>query len=224
VWEKINATARMRQVVVVIQKRPGGKRLPRKHDRCYTTNDVTCTKLAIFPAGTISFDHAAGWNDNVDRNGISDNTFTASTIHSHTWTCDEDGHLVHLMITVLASCGDTMACSTSGTCASSCFARLVSQRQLLTTFRPVTCANWHSCSEEQVAGAWVIQRMDQCDSSQVGICDLTGLCKLMIANFAMASSALDARFTAANVAARGCSQERAQGSISETHTVSTRFC
>jgi len=33
-----------------------------------------------------------------------------------------------------------------------------------------------------MAGARVIQKMDQCGSAQVGICDLTGLCKLMIAN------------------------------------------
>jgi len=94
VWEKINATARLRQVVVVIQERPGGKRLSRKHYRHYTTNAVTCTELAIFHAGTISFGHAAGWNDYANRNGKSDNAFRASTRHSHTWTCDEDGHLV----------------------------------------------------------------------------------------------------------------------------------
>ena len=84
VWEEINATARLRQVVVVFQERPGEKRLSRKHYRRYTTNDVTCTELAIFPAGIISFDHAAGWNDYVDRNGTSDNTFRASTRHSDT--------------------------------------------------------------------------------------------------------------------------------------------
>jgi len=94
VWEKINAKARLWQVVVVIQERPGEKHLSRKHYRRYTTNDVTCTELAIFPAGTISFGHAAGWNDHVDRNGTSDNTFRAFTRHSHTLTCDEDGHLV----------------------------------------------------------------------------------------------------------------------------------
>jgi len=96
VWEKTNATARLRQVSVVIHERPGGKRLSRKHYRRYTTNDVTCTELAIFPAGTVSFGHSAGWNDYADRNGTSDNTNIASIRHSHTWTCDEDGHLVAL--------------------------------------------------------------------------------------------------------------------------------
>ena len=91
VWEKIHATARLRQVVVVIQEeRPGEKRLSRKQYRRYTTNDVKCTELAIFPAGIISFGHAAGWNDYADRNGTSDNTIRASTRHSHMWTCDED--------------------------------------------------------------------------------------------------------------------------------------
>ena len=94
VWEKINATARLRQVVVVIHERPGGKRLSWTHYRRYTTNDVTCTELAIFPAGTVSFGHAAVWNDYVDRNGTSDNTNIASIRHSHTWKYDEDGHLV----------------------------------------------------------------------------------------------------------------------------------
>ena len=110
VWEKIHATARLWQVVVVIQERPGEKRLSRKHYRRYTTNDVTCTELAIFPAGTISFCHAAGWNDHVDRNGTSDNTFRASTrqaTHGHVMRMDI---LWHLMLTALASCGDTMAC------------------------------------------------------------------------------------------------------------------
>jgi len=60
VWEKINATARAGQVVVVIHERPGEKRLSRKHYRRYTTNDVTCTELAIFPAGTVSFGQPLG--------------------------------------------------------------------------------------------------------------------------------------------------------------------
>ena len=96
VWEKITATARLRRVVVVIHERPGGKRLSRTHYRRYSTNDVTCTELAIFPAGTICFDHAAGWNDYADTNGMSVNSNRASSRHSHTWTCDEDGHLVVL--------------------------------------------------------------------------------------------------------------------------------
>jgi len=81
-------------VVVVIHERLGGKRLPRKHYMRHSTNDVTCTELAIFPAGTISFGHAAGWNDYADRNGLSTNFNRASLTQSHTWTCDEDGHLV----------------------------------------------------------------------------------------------------------------------------------
>jgi len=91
---KITATARLRRVAVVMQERPGRKRSPRKHHMRNSTNDVTCTELAIFPAGTISFGHAAGWNDNADRNGQSVNANSASSTHSHTWTCDEDGHLV----------------------------------------------------------------------------------------------------------------------------------
>jgi len=94
VWENIAATARLRRVVVVIHERPGGKRLSRTHYRRYSTNDVTCTELAIFPAGTICFGHAAGWNDYADANGMSANSNRASSRHSHTWTCDEDGNLV----------------------------------------------------------------------------------------------------------------------------------
>ena len=60
----------------------------------HSTNDVACTELAIFPAGAISFGHAAGWNDKADRNGLSTNPNRASSTQSHTWTCDEDGHLV----------------------------------------------------------------------------------------------------------------------------------
>jgi len=94
VWEKITATARLRRVVVVIHERPGQKRLPQKHYMRHSTNDVTYTELAIFPAGTISFGHAAGWNDYADRSGQSVKANSASSTHSHTWTCDEDGHLV----------------------------------------------------------------------------------------------------------------------------------
>jgi len=94
VWEKITATARLQRVVVVIHERPGAKRLSRTHYRRHSTNDVTCTKLAIFPAGTISFGHAPGWNDYAERKGMSDITTRASSRHSHTWTCDEDGYLV----------------------------------------------------------------------------------------------------------------------------------
>jgi len=94
VWEKITATARLQRVVVVIQDRPGKKCLTRKQYMHHSTNDVTCTELAIFPAGTISFGHAAGWNDYADRNGHSTNSNSASSPHSHTWTCDEDGHIV----------------------------------------------------------------------------------------------------------------------------------
>jgi len=94
VWEKITATAGLRRVVGVIHERPGQKRLPRKHYMRHSTNDVTCTELAIFPAGTNSFGHAAGWNDYTDRNGQSAKANSASSTHSHTWTCDEDGHLV----------------------------------------------------------------------------------------------------------------------------------
>ena len=47
-----------------------------------------------FPACTISFGHSAGWNDYTDRNGLSTNHNKPSSTHSHTWTCDEDGHLV----------------------------------------------------------------------------------------------------------------------------------
>jgi len=94
VWEKISATARLRKVVVVIHERPGGKHLSRTHYRRNSTNDVTCTELAIFPAGNICFGHAAGWNDCADMNGMSTNSNRASSRHSHTWTCDEDGHLV----------------------------------------------------------------------------------------------------------------------------------
>jgi len=72
VWEKINATARLRQVVVIIHEIPGGKRLSWTHYRRYTTNEVTCTGLDIFPAGTVRFGHAAGWNDYADRNETSD--------------------------------------------------------------------------------------------------------------------------------------------------------
>jgi len=87
------------------------------------------------------------------------------------------------------------------------------------------CANWHSCSEEQMAGARVIQKMDQCGSAQVGICDLTGLCKLMIANLihcTMASIAVDARFTMSLPAE--CNQQREQGNSSETHPGYSWFC
>jgi len=93
VREKINATARLRQVVVVIHERPGEKRLLRTYYR-RSTNDVTCTEPAIFPAGTVSFGHTAGWNDCADRNDTSDTTNIASIRHSHTWTCDEEDHLV----------------------------------------------------------------------------------------------------------------------------------
>jgi len=102
--------ARLLQVVVVIQERPGEKRLSRKHYMRYATNDVTCTELAIFHAGTISFGHAAGWNDYANRNGTSDNTFRASTRHNHTWTYDEDGHLLAPDAHCPGSSGDTMAC------------------------------------------------------------------------------------------------------------------
>jgi len=81
-------------VAVVIHERPGGKRLPQKHYMRHSTNDVTCTELAILPAGSISFGHAAVWNDYADRNGLSTNCSRASSTHSHIWTCDEDGHLV----------------------------------------------------------------------------------------------------------------------------------
>ena len=60
----------------------------------HSTNDVTCTKLAIFLAGTISSGHAARWNDYADKNGRSAKVSSASATHSHTWTCYEDGHLV----------------------------------------------------------------------------------------------------------------------------------
>ena len=94
VWEKITTTARLRRVVVVIHERPGGKRFSRTHYRRHSTNDVTCTELAIFPAGTICFGHAAGWNDYADANVMSAISNRASSRHSHTWTCDEDGNLV----------------------------------------------------------------------------------------------------------------------------------
>ena len=55
VQEKITTTARLRRLVVVIHERPGRKRLSRTHYRRHSTNDVTCTELAIFPVGTISF-------------------------------------------------------------------------------------------------------------------------------------------------------------------------
>ena len=42
----------------------------------------------------MSFGHAAGWNDYADRNGLNTNPNRLSSTHSHTWTCDEDGHLV----------------------------------------------------------------------------------------------------------------------------------
>jgi len=81
--------------IMARHERPGTKRLSRTPYRRHSkNNNVTCTKLAIFPAGTVSFGHAAGWNDYADRNGMSDNTSRASSRHSHTWICDEDGHLV----------------------------------------------------------------------------------------------------------------------------------
>jgi len=60
----------------------------------HSTNDVTCLELAIFPAGTISFGHAAGWNDYADSNGRSANPNSAPSTLSHIWSCQEDGHLV----------------------------------------------------------------------------------------------------------------------------------
>ena len=81
-------------MVVVIHERPGQKRLPQKHYMRHSINDVTCTELAIFPTGTISCGHAAGWNDYADRNGQSAKANSASSTHSHTWTCDKDGHLM----------------------------------------------------------------------------------------------------------------------------------
>jgi len=50
--------------------------------------------LAIFPAGIICFGHAVGWNDYADTNGMSANSNSASSRHSHAWTCDENRHLV----------------------------------------------------------------------------------------------------------------------------------
>jgi len=89
------AIARLRRVVVVVQERPGDKRLPRKHYMRHSTTEVACTELAIFLAGTISFGHAAGWNDYAERNGFSTNPNRPPSTHPcHTWTCDEDGHLV----------------------------------------------------------------------------------------------------------------------------------
>ena len=84
VWEKITATARLWRVVVILHERPGKKRLTRKRYMRHSKNDVTCTKLAIFPAGTIGFGHAAGWNDYADRNGFSTNSNSAFSTHSHT--------------------------------------------------------------------------------------------------------------------------------------------
>ena len=96
VWEKITATARLWRVVVVIHDRPGQKHLTRKQYMRHLTKHVTCTELAILSAGTISFGLAAGWNDYADRNGYSAKSNGASSTHSHTWTCGEDGHLVVL--------------------------------------------------------------------------------------------------------------------------------
>jgi len=94
VWEKITTTARLQRVVFVIHDRPGEKRLTRKQYMRHSTNDVTCTELTIFPAGTTSFGHTDRWNDCADSNGYSTNSNSASSKHSHTWTCDEDGHIV----------------------------------------------------------------------------------------------------------------------------------
>jgi len=88
VWEKINATARLRKAVVVINESPGEQHLSQEYYRYHTTNDVTYTELFIFLAGTISFGHAAGWNDYADRTGTSDKTTRESTRHSHTSSVD----------------------------------------------------------------------------------------------------------------------------------------
>jgi len=58
----------------------------RTHYRCHSRNDVTCTKLAIFPASAVRFGHASWWNDYAATNGVSDNATRTSTRHSHTWT------------------------------------------------------------------------------------------------------------------------------------------
>jgi len=71
------AIARLRRVVVVVQERPGDKRLPRKHYMRHSTTEVACTELAIFLAGTISFGHAAGLNDYAERNGLNRSQQTA---------------------------------------------------------------------------------------------------------------------------------------------------
>jgi len=109
-YGSITATASLQRVLVVVHERPGEKRLPQKHYMRHSKNDVTYTELAIFPVSTIRFGHAAGRNDYADRNGLSINFNRASSTHSHTWTCDEDGHLVVPDTHCLVYCGDTMAC------------------------------------------------------------------------------------------------------------------
>ena len=100
------------QVVVVIHERPGRKRLSQKRDIIcwrYTTNDVTCTVLAIFPAGTISFGHAAGgFTMLVGMEQVTTQPQRPSDMVTlgHVMRMDI---LWHLMLTALAYCEDTMA-------------------------------------------------------------------------------------------------------------------
>ena len=51
-------------------------------------------RTSYFSCRYCQFWSAAGWNNYADRKGTSENTNIASIRHSHTWTCDEDGHLV----------------------------------------------------------------------------------------------------------------------------------
>ena len=100
--------------------------------------------------------------------------------HGHVMRMDI---LWYLILTALVYCGDMMACWTRGICASSCFARQVSPRKHLTVFGYVTCANWHSCSQKPVAEPLVIQKMDLCSLDQQRPYDLTGICRLIMANW-----------------------------------------
>jgi len=145
-----------------------------------------------FPCRHYQFWSRRRWIYYAGRNGTSDNTTTASIRHGHTWTCDEDGHLVapdaHCSgilrrhdgflnkrdVSILLLCPPRATKETLDNIRASDVRKLVEF---------MLGGSMNSCLEEQVAGALVIQKMDLCGLVQRVTCELTGLYRLMIANW-----------------------------------------
>ena len=84
VWPRIEATARTKIVVVVMQEQTLAKPRPRQYyqDRFPHNKNIRTVEVGFFPPGTLAFGHACGWPDSSART------------HTHSWSCKDGTCLV----------------------------------------------------------------------------------------------------------------------------------